>query len=212
MSSGARDDLPLATVTAGGQEPLSSSPALALGLLTADPKRGRVLFFLNRQPTSEAAIDGLWSCAAGGAPQRLAPPSAWAVTGQRFGASPFDWADAVRGDNWLVTSLNGAIRIDLAKLSAERLWQVEPAGGTPLNASYDFRPPMAVVGEWLYDGQFRRAKLKGAAYEQLPALRPMEMKGYRFQLKLVEKTDRAHLIAADNCGLWVLELVDREGR
>jgi hypothetical protein len=179
-----------------------------VNLLRADVKRQRVVFFLNRQPTSDAEIDGLWECRAQGTPKRLSPMDVWPGTGQRVGAGLGDWAGAVRGDQWLMASDNGALEVDLTTLGVRRLWQVEPvATAPPLDASFFLRAPLAMSGDWLYTANLCRARLDGSAYDQFPLPRPMDLKNHAYSFKFVDVSqDGSKLIMADNCGLWVAQL------
>ena len=203
VATGARETLPLLKA-----EP-NSGLLPAVNLMRADGRRGRVLFFVHRSRGADSTVSGLWSCAPSGAPVRADPFDIWAATGERFGGVG-DWAGEIEGDSWLLLSNNGAVRLNVATMKAERLWQVEPLGECPLDARYDFRPPIAVVDGWLWDGPLRRAKLDGSRFEQLPYLRKMNSPQYQMSAgTMLSVHDGKDLLIADGCGMWILKLNGR---
>jgi hypothetical protein len=203
VATGARQTLPLLKA-----EP-DSGLLPAVNVMRADGRRGRVLFFVHRSRRADSTVSGLWSCALAGAPVRADPFDIWAATGERFGGVG-DWAGEIGGDEWLLLSNNGAVRLNLATMKAERLWQVEPVGACPLAAQYDFRPPFAVVDGWLWDGMLRRAKLDGSRFEQLPYPRPMDSPQHQMSLStMLCIHDGKDLLLADNCGMWIAKMRDR---
>ncbi len=203
LATGVREALPLLNASS------DSGVLPAVNLMRADARRGRVLFFIDHSGKVNPGTSGLWSCAPAGAPCRLDPFDIWSATGECFGAAG-DWAGEIDGDAWLLLSSNGAVRVHLNPLHIERLWQVEPKGESALGASYDFRAPIAVVDGWLWDQTFRRAKLDGTAFEQLPYLRTMHSPQYALgaqTMRVLHGGDQ--LFVADNCGMWVVKLRNR---
>ena len=189
--------LPNPRVHAPAQAPLGIS------LLRADPKRHRLLFFLNRRPKTDPGTDGLWACGPADQPQRLSQLPIWAATGQRLGESPC-WAGEVAGDTWLTSTENGLVSIDLTTNEPTSLWQVEPTGGPKLDQRYHLNSPFALSGGWIWDGWFERVRRDGGDYQQLPPLRPIDMKGYGYRLSFIQALDDGRVVVADNCGMWVL--------
>ena len=123
LASRTREELPLPQPRGAEGSP-DALPRTDVNLLRADVKRERVVFFLNRQPRSDAEIDGLWECRAQGTPKHLRAMDAGAGTEHRMGAGLGDWAGAVRGDQWLMASSNGALEADVTTLGVRRLWSV----------------------------------------------------------------------------------------
>jgi hypothetical protein len=206
VASGASETLPLPDATSEPTPP-NVVPPVDIRLLQADPRRNRVLFFLNCQPRAKPELDGLWSCTPEGLPQRIDPFDHWSSTGERMGESIFDHCSAIDGDSWLLVTENGAFRLNVATMAMERLWQVQPVGEAALGSRYEFVWPVAVVGDFLWDGYIERAKLDGSVFEKLPWIRPMDMQGYVAQLPtMISIHDGKDLLMADNCGMWIAKM------
>jgi hypothetical protein len=204
VSTGVRATLPIPALLPGAT-PAESGSGFHLSLLRADPSRRRVLFFANNWPDAQPAFDGLWSCTVDGGTSRVEQFDIWPAAGQRMGAGIYDWCGNIDADSWLLSSPNGAVRLNLSTMKVERLWQVEPAGASLLDAKYDFRPPLAVVDRFLWTGYLQRAALDGSVFEQLRWIRVMDNHAFE-ATTIVPIHDGKDLLMADNCGMWVAKM------
>ena len=189
-------------------QPSNTKPQFRIKLLRADASRHRVLFFANSWPNPQADFDGLWSCAVGGTPARVEQFDIWPTTGLRMGAGPYDWCSNVDGDAWLLYSPNGLLRANLATGKVEHLWQVEPAGASPLDSEYQFRPPIAVLNQSLWTGTLQRASLDGSVFEQIEWTRVMDHHPFEasWMTPIHEGKD---LLLGDSCGMWIAKMKGR---
>jgi hypothetical protein len=122
-----------------------------------------------------------------------------------------NWGGNIDGDEWLLLSRNGALRLNIATLKSELFWRVEPADSCPLGSAYEFNAPIAVVGNWLWDTNLRRAKLDASRFEQLPYVRAIAVPSDQpisvdTMLSIHEGKD---LLFADNCGMWIAAMKEQ---